>query len=1736
MPDLKSLFDVANQNLDLKGQSFDQFVDNLRDTGNRESLFRTLQEGGVQLGKDFVEFDNNVFSSPDFHKEPSTWEAFKFGLQSSGVAIPFARPTATPPSQESATQRFASGVGQALGDAPIMAATIGAAALQPEVGVPAIVASSGAALAVPEMIRKYAMDVYEKGAPADLTDYAKRIYEEVKAGAHGFVTGATATLPGALLRKGLTQLGAQQLAKTGTSALAAGTAIKPVASAVTHGAEVGVDITSGAVLQAAREGRLPNYMDFVDNAAPFIALHGVTNAPALMRKIFSRTGVRPETVAKAVPGADLNKAIDELNKIVVSKEPEIKVGKFAVKKPTPFNKRTVEKPTEEASYMTPSQAEKESPLGYAILKQHYLDEVQRLQDAYEAGRPSVLIPDRPVYLHDTTGGKFISGLDREYVTRRVNSLPPPDKGKVRLFRAADKKATAHEWFTDNIDEAMWYLSDKRSYRRLLYADIDMAKAESARTDYLGEYQFDPTEISSVRELGVGRTETNFGEYKDIGMSPDQAMDYEAWWRATVSRGEVVDILPPTPAGQMGPGRTVTKPAVGPKEVGERTEGVSLGQRRLITPPSKKVIGELPEGTESASQLFWQEMKTTPPTPWQELRAGNTEVLFKSGKRLEPETRVVPAAETKQVERPKIRFTLEAPDEIEPRTLERVRKAFAIVEERYPKLVRLMDEPSKIPNVHPLVKGGPLTVSLIKANYPEDYLAAYKSYTAFNDQSTPYTIESVTRHGIEMKYSDDLSISGYVGLIKHELQHLAYNTLSPGKFLPGPMKEGVLRTKYGNSLNAEEKLAARSEKEISKAMTGIVLDEVKKSGVTVDEVNVRDAMRYHFPIKGFDIFYDLLDGIYQVLGGERVGITPQAFNKASWDAAKPLFEKAFKGFRDAGMSTVDALKELDRNLLPHMKPYLEEFRKSLPKVNEADADPALSAWKEIYPDKPTAARQVLGSATGYIRSMMSFPEQAFKGLVHPARHSSSIIEADLLKNWMNAKDATFIDGIEAKLPGGKLLGRAEKTAAANQLRPAVEKLYELKRTNPDEAQRLVDNSQLYSDAKMIIDWFDNKRKALINYKLDTFERMVPDKMKPAFFQALHDVSNITEETSKATEKTIKRLAADYDVSPSELMEHVREYHKLKNWGLSDYLTNIERGMWRVVDKDGQVRAVGLTKKDARNKMNDLRAEGVQFGDRPISPEFHEPVNPLEPRKGILKGEKNILDAMRTYSYIVNRKLTLDPVRIGLDQAYRADEGHLSLPKWTRKILSEQMEYAYGKYGAGDKFFDDIAKLVGGKPMGWSRGLRQASTFVTITKMGYKPAGGLINYTFGKAHTIWYNGVRSLWTADSFLKTPEGKAFLARNEPYLGQGFSVTEGGMKPADKPYKPLWFWEIGEADLRPQCLAANYLRALNEGKSPLAAELYARHALRLQQVVYNAANLPMILRYPITKYALLKFKSYFANEFRVLANLPGADKMKMISTMIALTGPAGALAIMKSLPLLGAIGFFQDAEEWMAKKMELAPNVNPAYGLPGLAGMNISGMATPQFFTDNPEDYFGPFISEMVDLYKGLIGPILKGESFVLDDATLGRVSGTAASLFPVYYYWRDLLNYTASPDGWVRDSQGFKKYQLPGLKLYNQLMMLIGIPSVAKTKMQVLDRQMRRQEQLSQKNKMRKGKQILVKIDDGENIPDGWIEDAVMLGMDVKSLVENHKKMQQLDPAERALIRNDWVLKLKAMKIYEE
>jgi hypothetical protein len=129
----------------------------------------------------------------------------------------------------------------------------------------------------------------------------------------------------------------------------------------------------------------------------------------------------------------------------------------------------------------------------------------------------------------------------------------------------------------------------------------------------------------------------------------------------------------------------------------------------------------------------------------------------------------------------------------------------------------------------------------------------------------------------------------------------------------------------------------------------------------------------------------------------------------------------------------------------------------------------------------------------------------------------------------------------------------------------------------------------------------------------------------------------------------------------------------------------------------------------------------------------------------------------------------------------------------------------------------------------------------------------------------------------------------------------------------------------------------------------------------------------------------------------------------MALGGPRAIVYFLRSLPILGVIGVIRELDNWLNQTAPVASR-----GLGGAAGVDITAAATPQLPT-SPEDWLGPTLSAIVDLYNDILKPALQGESRDFTD-----VKDWAVKLAPATLYWNRLVDTALSEDGWQRDERG--------------------------------------------------------------------------------------------------------------------
>jgi len=707
----------------------------------------------------------------------------------------------------------------------------------------------------------------------------------------------------------------------------------------------------------------------------------------------------------------------------------------------------------------------------------------------------------------------------------------------------------------------------------------------------------------------------------------------------------------------------------------------------------------------------------------------------------------------------------------------------------------------------------------------------------------------------------------------------------------------------------------------------------------------------------------------------------------------------------------------------------------------------------------------------------------------------------------------------------------------QVRGAMEKLYELSK-EPEKAQALIDRNPTYKAANRIIQMFESIKGEYIENRRQLYKILMNNKMHEAF-----------EEAIKVEESDTKTIAEKYKVDVEELTGTVKEYNNILKWGLNEYITNIERGTYRVIDSEGKVRALGITRREAKRKAKEKMASGEIKGNVTISSDFRKTLDPTKEREDILAGEENIVDALPTYSYIMRKKMNLDIAEAEMEKAFEKDAGQILVPQHVRNLLREQLKDARGRYSWGDMFIDKISRAIGTKPMFFSRASRVATIMEGYAKFSYRSVAGLVNFLSGHGNTWAVSGLKRMRVGIEWMKSEEGKRLLKEDEYALGTDFITNiEGRVTTKQKWYKPFGMFAMPEPGIRKVAYATAFTWARERGLSETAARAEARMAVRVQSFIYSSAALPRLLRGPGGR-LVGQYRTYMVKQLELMSTLNGKQWARYLSIQLALAGPRGVLLIIKSLPILGLIGAIDKLEEWLLNKNRIG-----ASGLPGMIenlgtklGIDISAPATFQFLPNNPEDSLGPAISDIIRIAKVTVVPALRDQEQRLNKE--GRVDWLVN--FPIIYrYWNTILQAEVTPDGWIRDRYELKKNdsgKITGIQIgapkyrfgtewekrWLQVMSAAGMQPTAKTRVSNALRILARAERVDRDSRRKLLVSIVRGLDRGEEIERWKIDTMVMLGMAPNSLFDAYK-MNKMTPQQRATLRSQLIDKAKAWKIF--
>lgn len=611
----------------------------------------------------------------------------------------------------------------------------------------------------------------------------------------------------------------------------------------------------------------------------------------------------------------------------------------------------------------------------------------------------------------------------------------------------------------------------------------------------------------------------------------------------------------------------------------------------------------------------------------------------------------------------------------------------------------------------------------------------------------------------------------------------------------------------------------------------------------------------------------------------------------------------------------------------------------------------------------------------------------------------------------------------------------------------------------------------------------------------------------------------QDVRKAFEDIVKEVEPELIEDKKEFVKRVeqltrigKEHVQAQNWGRDQYVTNIEIGNWRVLDKDGTTIAVAETfpkameKLQARRGKNITKKNYIKQGYK-ISSEFHKGIDPTKERLDILKGEEDIFKALKLYYPKLNAHIRLNPIKALLNN-YVANE--IITPGEADVLHGMIKSIETSGYTLVDAAVDAIATAItGGRVKGraMARSLANARKIQTIKKLAARLIGGAINFTDGMHKTWVKNNLGLMQDAMRFLESDAGKELIKQEEWSLGKDFitSQLEAGyikkeaaaMKKIVHKFNPVYFHSWPEPLLRKFCYAVNYLDAKNRGMSEFGARKVARRGVRFQQGLYTAAALPKAFGSATGK-TLLQFKSFVVNHIGFLGTLNGKEWARHLGFMLATTGPKGLVLFLSSLPILGAFGYNDSLLSWVEDYFGKA-----SAGIPGMIGVDISNSMVVNIMSGQGVwSELGPWVADQQKMIEGIIGPLMQNigqpeeqripvdgydfKKWILQTVTMAKY----IEEFVDKYFER--THKLEVDNEWIRHPVSREKLYRPN-NLVDQLVLLAGVKPINMTITEDAKRQLAKYDMINYKVQEKYFEKLVRMLDKGI-IPDQEFMD--MLG----------------------------------------
>lgn len=230
-------------------------------------ISRTVSPNTIKTIQNVVQ--DNLRAAPTPVTDPGDAFLAGLGLSTAGLAYTGKLPDTTLDENASRLAKFTHGLGQVVGDIPVMAAgfAIGGGPANP-------VIATGGGFAAAQGLRRVLMDSYARGESASLSDIWQPLTDAVLDTVKGWITGVATAATGGVVGKMLA----------------------PAPAIVSAPVNVAAQATAMETVGSLLDGQMPT-ADGIMNAAILVgglkAAHGTAR---VIRDIYTRTGIPPEQV------------------------------------------------------------------------------------------------------------------------------------------------------------------------------------------------------------------------------------------------------------------------------------------------------------------------------------------------------------------------------------------------------------------------------------------------------------------------------------------------------------------------------------------------------------------------------------------------------------------------------------------------------------------------------------------------------------------------------------------------------------------------------------------------------------------------------------------------------------------------------------------------------------------------------------------------------------------------------------------------------------------------------------------------------------------------------------------------------------------------------------------------------------------------------------------------------------------------------------------------------------------------------------------------------------------------------------------------------------------------------------------------------------------------------------------------------------------------------------------------